>query len=127
MLIFTDNDCYNGGEPETDDIEEVRKVVIGYCDKFAAAKRISMAGVPSPEYGSWPLKLAEAEAGGGPMLEMEAAARGITLEALIAKVLANAASYAQLEATIAGTAGKHRDAINALQTKEELINYDWRF
>lgn len=126
MIIFTD-DCYNGGEPETDDINEVRKVIIGYCDKFAAFKRIQFAGHPSPEYGAWPLKLAEAQAGGGPMLAMEAQARGVPQDELISKVLANAESFQQMEAWIAGTAGKHRDAINALQTREELINYDWRF
>lgn len=125
MLVFTD-DVYNGGDAEGD-IDEVRRVIKGHIDAYAAHKRIQLAGKPSPEYAAWPLKLAEAKAGGGPMLQLEADTRGIPVEALISRVISNAQGYEQAEAIIAGSAGKHKDAVDALQTREELVVYDWRF
>lgn len=125
MLIFTD-DCYNGQEPETDDLDVLRKIVKGYIDAFAANKRVKLAGVPSPEYAAWGLKLAEAQVGGGVILDAEASARGITTDELVAKVLANAVAYQQAEAWIAGTAGKMRDATENM-TREQLVEFDWRF
>jgi hypothetical protein len=127
MLIFQDGDCYNGGEPETEDLDVWKATIKGYIDKFAADKRIKLAGPPSPEYASWPLKLAEANNGGGPLLQMEADARGVPLAALVERVIGNAAAYEQAEALIAGTAGRHKDAVSALTTIEELRDYDWRF
>jgi hypothetical protein len=62
MLIFTD-DCYNGPEPETEDLDELKSIIKGHIDAFAASKRIKLAGNPSPEYAAWGLKLAEAKAG----------------------------------------------------------------
>lgn len=125
MLIFTD-DCYNGQEPETDDLDVLRKIVKGYIDAFAANKRVKLAGVPSPEYAAWGLKLAEAQVGGGVILDAEASARGITTDELVKKVLSNAVAYQQAEAWIAGTAGKMRDATENM-TKEQLVEFDWRF
>ena len=125
MLIF-DNGVYNGGEPETDDLDVLRKIVKGYIDAFAANKRVKLAGVPSPEYAAWGLKLAEAQVGGGVILDAEASARGITTDELVAKVLANAVAYQQAEAWIAGTAGKMRDATENM-TREQLVEFDWRF
>lgn len=125
MLIF-DNGVYNGGEPETDDLDVLRKIVKGYIDAFAADKRIKLAGVPSPEYAAWGLKLAEAQVGGGVILDAEASARGITTDELVKKVLANAVAYQQAEAWIAGTAGKMRDAADKM-TREQLVEFDWRF
>ena len=126
MLIFTD-DCYNGGEPETQDIDELKSIIKGHIDAFAASKRIKLAGNPSPEYAAWGLKLAEAKQGGGPMLEAEAGHRGVTLAQIVERVLANAEAYQQDEAWIAGNAGKQRDIVSALTTREELLAYDWRF
>ena len=125
MLIFTD-DCYNGQEPETDDLDVLRKIVKGYIDAFAANKRVKLAGVPSPEYAAWGLKLAEAQVGGGVILDAEASARGITTDELVKKVLSNAVAYQQAESWIAGTAGKMRDATENM-TKEQLVEFDWRF
>jgi len=125
MLIFTD-DVYNGSEPETDDLNVLRRIVKGYIDAFAADKRIKLAGVPSPEYASWGLKLAEAQVGGGVILDAEASARGITTDELVKKVLSNAVAYQQAEAWIAGTAGKMRDATENM-TREQLVEFDWRF
>ena len=127
MLIFHIDDCYNGGEPETDDLDELRSIIKGHIDAFAANKRIKLAGNPSPEYAAWGLKLAEAKQGGGPMLEAEAWHRGIATTVLVEKVLTNAEAYQQAEAWIAGNAGKQRDIVSALTTREELLDYDWRF
>lgn len=127
MLIFENGDCYNGSEPETEDLEVIKEFIKRHIDAYAADKRIKIAGVPSPEYAAWGLKLAEAQAGGGPILALEAQVRGLTEAELVSKVLANAAAYQTLEAVIAGNAGKHRDIVSGLQTREELINYDWRF
>ena len=125
MLIF-ENGVYNGGEPETDDLDELRRIVKGYIDAFAADKRIKLAGVPSPEYAAWGLKLAEAQVGGGVILSAEASARGITTDELVKKVLSNAVAYQYAEAIIAGTAGKMRDAADKM-TREQLVEFDWRF
>ena len=127
MLIFHIDDCYNGGEPETQDLDELKSIIKGHIDAFAANKRIKLAGNPSPEYAAWGLKLAEAKAGGGPILEAEAGHRGVTLQQIVARVLANAEAYQQAEAWIAGNAGKQRDIVSALTTREELLAYDWRF
>jgi hypothetical protein len=126
MLIFTD-DVYNGPEPETDDLDELKRIIKGYIDAYAASKRIKLAGLPSPELAAWPLKLAEAKAGGGAILQLEADVRGITLAALVGKVISNAQAYEQAEAVIAGMAGKQRDIVSGLATREELTAYDWRF
>lgn len=83
------------------------------------------------EMASWPIKRAEAEAytadstAACPMLTAEAATRGITLAALISKVSGNASYFAGKETAIGGNDGKHRDAINALTTFEEVSAYDF--
>jgi hypothetical protein len=61
------------------------------------------------------------------MLEAEAGHRGVTLAQIVERVLANAEAYQQAEAWIAGNAGKQRDIVSALTTREELLDYDWRF
>ena len=127
MLIFHIDDCYNGGDPETDDLDELKSIIKGHIDAFAASKRIKLAGNPSPEYAAWGLKLAEAKAGGGPILEAEAGHRGVTLAQIVERVLANAEAYQQAEALLAGNAGKQRDIVSSLTTREELLDYDWRF
>lgn len=125
MLVFTD-DVYNGGDAEGD-IDEVRRVIKGYIDAYAAHKRIQLAGKPSPEYAAWGIKLAEAKNGGGPLLQMEADVRGVPMAAIVQRVISNSEAYQFAEAQIAGLAGKHKDAVNALQTRDELLAYDWRF
>lgn len=126
MLVFDNDGVYNGGEPEGD-IDAVRAAIKEHIDAFARWKRIQLAGKPSPEYGAWPLKLAEAKQGGGPMLQLEADSRGIPLEVLVQKVIQNAEGYEAAEAIIAGIAGKHKDAVDALTDRDELLAYDWRF
>lgn len=92
-----------------------------------------IAHVSPGEMASWPIKLSEAakfaatgDAAQCPMLSAEAAARGITVAALVAKVGGNAATFSALEAAIGGTDGKHRDAVGALTSFEEIAAYNWR-
>lgn len=84
------------------------------------------------EMASWPIKLSEAATfattgkdADAPMLTAEATARGITTAELVAKVAGNATGFAGLEAMISGADGKHRDAIKALTTFEEVNSYDF--
>lgn len=108
-----------------------------YCAKVAAlakAKRdCVVATISAGELASWPVKLAEAGAyartgapADAPLLSIEATARGVTLDALMAKVAGNAQTFAALEAGIAGTDGRHRDAIAALPDWASLYAYDYR-
>lgn len=92
-----------------------------------------IAGYSAGELASWPIKLSEAakfgasgQASDAPMLAAEAQARGIELAALVGKVGGNAATFAGLEAVLAGLDGKHRDAIKAIGTIAEVYAYDWR-
>lgn len=88
--------------------------------------------ISTGEMASWPIKLAEAskyaqtgQASDAPMLAAEAQARGIELAALVQKVGGNATTFAGLESAIAGVDGKHRDAIKALTTFDEVAAYDY--
>lgn len=88
--------------------------------------------ISAGEMASWPIKLSEAakyaltgQDADAPMLAAEAAARGITLAALVAKVGENATTFAGLEAAIAGIDGAHRDAIKACATFEAVAAYDF--
>ena len=90
-----------------------------------------VADISSGEMASWPIKrdeaLAYAASGNqadAPLLSAEAQARGISLDAMLAKVSANAAWFQVAEAAIGGADGRHRDAIAALQTFEAVAAYD---
>lgn len=92
----------------------------------------AVAGVSPAEMASWPIKRAEAiaytatgNAADAPMLTAEAAARGVTLADIVARVQGNAAALSMLEAMIGGTEGKHRDAVKALTTFEAVLAYDY--
>ena len=124
MLIFTDN-FYNGLEPEGD-ADAVRIVIKDYINAYARWKRIEIAGEPSPELALWPEKQSEALAGGGELLNTEAKERGIDVTELCKKVLAKADELRKQEAKIAGQAGKTKDAIKNM-TREQLVEFDWRF
>lgn len=109
----------------------------GYkCDQVSAhAKALRdrvIRSISAGEMASWPIKLAEAakylqttDPADAPMLSAEATARGIPLAALVAKVDGNATTFAGLEALIGGTDGKHRDAIKALTTFDDVAAYDF--
>lgn len=106
------------------------------CDEVSAwAKRLRdkvINSISAGEMASWPIKLSEAakfaatgKDSDAPMLTAEATARGISTAALVQKVGGNATVFAGLEAEIGGIDGKHRDAIKALKTFEEVSHYDF--
>jgi len=91
-----------------------------------------LAGVSPGEMAAWSIKRAEAEAylasgnlADAPLLAAEAAARGISVKALTARVVSNAAALSQLEAVVAGNDGRHRDAVRALTSVADVMQYDW--
>lgn len=92
----------------------------------------TIAGISAGEMAGWPILRAEAIAYGVsgneadcPSIVQEAADRGITVAALVAKVNANAAYFNMLRAKISGTSGKHRDAVNVLTTFAAVAAYDY--
>lgn len=73
-----------------------------------------VVGVSAAELASWTIKQSEAAAfqatglaTSAPTLGQEAQARGVSLAAIVARVAQNAPVFLSLEATIAGTAGRH--------------------
>ena len=101
-------------------------------ERIAKAKRDQViAGVSPGEMASWPIKLAEAatyaqsgNAADAPLLSVEAQARGVTLAELVSKVDGAAQTFAGLEAMIAGTSGRHRDALRAMTDFDAVASYD---
>jgi hypothetical protein len=127
MLIYQDNQFWNGPDVEFATLAEAQANRTAVVDLAAASLRDRVtAGISAAEMSSWPLKLSEAQAGGGPMLTLEAGYRGISEADLIVKVLDKAQQLSTLEAQIAGVSGMHNDAINAMTTIEEVVNYDMR-
>lgn len=92
-----------------------------------------VAGISPAEMAAWSIKLREATAwtasgnpADAPMLGLEAQARGTPVAELAARVLRNAAQLAALEAVIAGTAGRHTDAVMAADMSfAAALGYDW--
>ena len=127
MLIYQDNQWSNGPFVEFATLAEAQANRIAVVDLAAASLRDRVtAGISAAEMSSWPLKLNEANAGGGPMLTLEAGYRGISESSLVTLVLDKAQQLSMLEAQIAGVAGRHNDAIEALTTIEEVCSYDMR-
>ena len=101
-------------------------------ERLAKVKRDQViAGVAPGEMASWPIKLSEAatyaqsgNAADAPLLSLEAQARGVTLAQLVTKVDGAAQTFAGLEAMIAGTSGKHRDALAAMTDFGAVAAYD---
>lgn len=96
--------------------------------KFDAA----IAGISSGEMSGWPILRQEANAYNAskntadcPSIAQEANDRGITVDALVAKIVANSNYFNNLRASISGTSGKHRDAIKALMTIDAVLAYDY--
>lgn len=128
----------------SDDDAAVQAIIDGYAvaayiaerqaASSATAKALRDKVIDVYSYGetsSWPIKRAEAiaytasgNAADAPMLSIEATARGVALASLVAKVQANNTAFSQLEATIAGVDGKHRDALAALATFADVAAYD---
>lgn len=118
--------------PSTPSLAQLVSMRCAQSDAFAAEKRNSyVAGTSPAEMASWPIKLAEAvkfAASGvssdAPYLSAEAAARGMTLSALVAKVQTNGAQLAGMEAQIAGVNGRHKDALAAMADVSAVAAYD---
>ena len=127
MIDYQDNQFVDGPDIEFATLAEAQADRSAVVDAAAASLRDQVTAGTSPaEMSSWPIKLNEANAGGGPMLTLEAGYRGITEAALIVLVLEKAQQLSTLEAQIAGVSGMHRDAIDALTTIEEVVAYDMR-
>lgn len=108
--------------------EAQRGATIAAIDAHANALRNGMtAGITPAEMASWSIKRGQAMAYQGdpaacPMLAAEAAARGVPLSAIVDRVLAAASALSAAEAAIAGTAGRHKDAV---KTAADPSAYDW--
>ena len=127
MIDYQDNQFVNGPDIEFATLAEAQANRSAVVDKAAASLRDRVTAGTSPaEMSSWPIKLDEANAGGGPMLTLEAGYRGITEAALIVLVLEKAQQLSTLEAQIAGVSGMHRDTIDAMTTIAEVVAYDMR-
>jgi hypothetical protein len=127
MIDYQDDQFVNGADLEFVTLAEAQANRSAVVDLVAASLRNQITAGTSPaEMSSWPIKLDEANAGGGPMLTLEAGYRGITEAALVTLVLEKAQQLSTLEAQIAGVSGMHRDAIAALTTIEDVCAYDMR-
>ena len=87
------------------------------------------AGISAAEMAGWPILLSEAvayRASGivGASIHSEATIRGIGVADLVTKIEGNAAAFQSARAAIAGTDGKKRDEIDALETFEAVAAYD---
>ena len=115
--------------PVTATAEHVCKAI----EALATAKRNAVIAPYSPgEMAAWPIKRAEALAyqasantADAPNLQAEANARGVSLSTLVGKVIADAQRFSAIEAAIAGTSGRHRDAVKALTSHAQIMSYDY--
>ena len=127
MIDYQDNQFVNSPDIEFATLAEAQADRSAVVDLVAASLRDQItAGTSAAEMSSWPLKLNEANSGGGPMLTLEAQYRGITEAALIVLVLDKAQQLSTLEAQIAGVSGMHRDTIDAMTTIADVVAYDMR-
>lgn len=115
------------------DVAALANACVAKIEALATAKRNTVVAPYSPgEMASWPIKLAEAlayQASGNsadaPNLSVEASARGMALSTLVQKVIADAQRFSAIEAAIAGTSGRHRDAVKALTSHAQIMAYDY--
>lgn len=113
-------------------IAEALAAKLSEIEQLATAQRRKVTGPASPqEMASWTLKAREALAyqanpvdTSAPMLAVEAEARGVTTDDIVARVTRNALAYSRAEAAIAGNAGRHRDAVSQLASLDEVLAYD---
>lgn len=109
-------------------------------DEYAKELRLRASGGVSPEQASWAIKSAQAQKYAvtndpldAPLLNAEAQYRGDTLQSIVDRVMANANGLLDIEAKIAGVAGKHKDAVAALQVENPtaadfraVLDYDYK-
>lgn len=114
-------------------LEEAKQKVQMEIKSYATNLRDRFIAPLSPgEAASWLRKEEEAVRfqrdgieNDAPFLQAEALVRGVSLADLAAKVMENAVSLKFLETQIAGTRGRHDDAIAQLTTVEAVLTYDW--
>lgn len=102
-------------------------------DAYAAGLRnIVVRGRSAGEMASWSVKLIESRAWlanqdplQAPVLVLTAKVRGISVNDLATRVIAQAEPFLQAEAYIDGIRGKHCDAVEACTTVQDIIVYDW--
>jgi hypothetical protein len=118
-------DAYTLDQAKADKCDAVKRYANSLRDK-------ANANISARTMTAWAVKKAEADAyskslglADCPTLKDEAAARGITVPALVQKVQTNATSYRAKEVAISGNDGKHRDAIKALTTFAAVAAYDF--
>ncbi|MDR2186846.1 MAG: hypothetical protein LBE62_02205 [Azonexus sp.] len=132
-VIYSSDDATVQAIIDAYTLDEAKAAVCIDILKLAKQKRdAATADIAPAEMASWAIKLAEAAAykknkdkTEAKLLEKEAKARGISLDALIVKVDGNAEQLSDLEAAISGTDGKHRDAVMALTDWAALYAYDY--
>lgn len=135
---------HENGIPKSNDDEMCQSIIDDYTlDHYKTFRinevatiardlRDNLMKLYSPaEMASWSIKMQEAtlyeiqgETAVTPMLSVEANVRGIHRAELVSKVKENASLFYTLEAALGGTDGKHRDAIKALSTFQEVKEYD---
>lgn len=124
------------------DDDAVQRIIDDYTLEQAKAERkrevsakargkynLVTAGISAAEMAGWPILLSEAvayRASGtvGAAIHSEATIRGIGVADLVTKIEGNAAAFQSARAAIAGTDGKKRDEIDALETFEAVAAYD---
>lgn len=125
-----------GGDPDPQpappapDLEFLRTEKMLAVEAIAAEQRRVATSPSSPsEMASWTEKARQARAYDGtddsaPMLALEGLARGTTTKDIVDRVLRNAEDLTRIEAVIAGTSGRHKDALRTRPTAEEIAAYD---
>jgi hypothetical protein len=119
--------------PPRPPLEYVLAEVLAKIEEKAAEQRAKVTYPASPqEMASWTEKMRQARAfdassldADAPMLAAEASARHTTTVDIAQRVLANAAAYTRAEGLIAGTSGRHRDAVRALADVDAVLAYDY--
>lgn len=116
--------------PQTLEFVIAEKLAVIEAHAYAQRAKVTLPASPQ-EMASWSLKLAEARAwkasqddADAPMLALEGVLRGTGTADIVARVLENAQGYQRAEGAIAGTCGRHKDAVRALATVEEVLAYD---
>jgi len=93
-----------------DDLREKQLAEINArCEKELQALRVTY---PYSEVLTWDKQEAEARAGGGPLIDALAAARGIDKQELIARIIAKADAYATAVGEILGRRQAEEDALH---------------
>lgn len=131
MLCIENNEVRNMEEPIRMSDEDLTNLVCSFIDQYAGLKRQQVTGyVSQQEAASWVFKLAQAQAyqagQPAPMIQAEATARNMSEDELASRVIANSLAYQYMEPILCGIAGKHRDIVKSLPTREDVVNYDWR-